>query len=799
MRYLSRTQILICTLLSLVLHMNVVLADSATHNSLQGRSLSPALGIYENFSKWDTVIKLGYNPEGAPATLADSDRFLALLNESAQRWAQVSGLRFEILPYGDYIDEFALPDTPLDNIVSVTWTDSGEDFSGRAGPVRDHYDPTLQYSPYIDGSIELNSQSNWESADLALVRTLTHEIGHIIGLGHSETPNSMMFANPYNRLQYPAEDDIRAVQTLYGSSSGEHIDPASPLSMWAYQPSAIASPFKAAFLAEEEELTARAYAVPPAVDPARIQHMFKPNGHSRFPDTGVQLVMNDARDTPLNLLSQDEPDDNYLVLYSAIGSGDTTENIDIDAELILVNPLGQVNYRRDWEITCPVANSCMYSVPLNWNRSIKNVPGTWSIFIVEDNKYPIKDQLLYRTTFQVEGSQDVKNIFATSTVAAQKTEIQNNVIDDKISDDEWIQVKININNNWNANDIETELDIVLTNPDGYVYMRQLRTISCEATNRCWNGSWLLKAGEIKKIPGEWKIYLNDHQTDETLHHISFKVDTIVQYQHSPDARLVVRHTDNPNHIQVKVIADDYENDQISVLWNPMQPPEILGPNGVSEWRTLSFTGTGSKTTYIQVNDNGMRYPDNASGRAGSGFQTLLRLDVTLPLTTQDAITVTSSSSLSYREIPYLLTWLDSYTPTSNWPSPYNGVTTPADKDISVNTIARLDVANTTLHACVRIYNDGDESHLDGIEKFDINFELLNLDSGIIQVKGSRAFNESQAVNEHFQLPDCSGKFDLATGIYTDFIQIGEQLFNTEFVLSNPDKLTFSLTDASVVP
>ena len=60
----------------------------------------PALGITEIFGRWNNVVKLGYNPAGAPAAFENTEQFLSLLTESAQRWEKVSGIKFEILPLG---------------------------------------------------------------------------------------------------------------------------------------------------------------------------------------------------------------------------------------------------------------------------------------------------------------------------------------------------------------------------------------------------------------------------------------------------------------------------------------------------------------------------------------------------------------------------------------------------------------------------------------------------------------------------------------------------------------------------
>ncbi|MBK7171526.1 MAG: hypothetical protein IPH83_20645, partial [Gammaproteobacteria bacterium] len=50
----------------------------------------------------------------------------------------------------------------------------------------------------------------------------------MIGLGHSDDPRSVLFANPYNYFNYLGEDDVRAASELYGPGSLTAIAPTLP-------------------------------------------------------------------------------------------------------------------------------------------------------------------------------------------------------------------------------------------------------------------------------------------------------------------------------------------------------------------------------------------------------------------------------------------------------------------------------------------------------------------------------------------------------------------------------------------
>jgi hypothetical protein len=356
-----------------------------------------------------------------------------------------------------------------------------------------------------------------------------------------------------------------------------------------------------------------------------------------------------------------------------------------------------------------------------------------------------------------------------------------------------------INNAWNDNELNFDAEIVVVNPEGYAYSLINREFSCPGVTTCYPWTGIVFLDQITGMSGTWKVYINDASTQELLHDFEFTADTPSLHNKPPEARLIIAEQESPGEVKVKVVARDDENDAIGVTWHSSQNVEQIDNSGVSDWHTFNLGDQDHKTFFITINDNADRYSGHEYGsHAGAGFQTLIRLDLARNTTNTNIVDVTSSAVAAYAsDAAALMTQLTSYQSTSTWPSPYNGITAPDNINLPVNNIAYLDAAAGTLFSCVNIFDDGVKSELDGIERFDINFKLLNLDAGIMQVSASRIFNTADAVNEHFQLPDCSGKYDLASGLFTDFIQVGERVFFTEFELSNPSNLTFTLSDAVV--
>ena len=165
--------------------------DIETQPGRQGQVL-PALGISNTFGRWTDVIRLGYNPLGATAAFADSQKFLALLTEAAAIWSRVSGVRFEILPAGNYPVDHNNPQSTRDGIVAVYWTHSANSFAAQAGPRAGAYNETLGYFPYTDGFVLMNSSCTSATCESGMTRVRVHERGHLLVLGQSDTPDSIM-------------------------------------------------------------------------------------------------------------------------------------------------------------------------------------------------------------------------------------------------------------------------------------------------------------------------------------------------------------------------------------------------------------------------------------------------------------------------------------------------------------------------------------------------------------------------------------------------------------------------------
>lgn len=321
------------------------------------RDMQPALGINDTFGRWDTSVKLVYDPDSVPAAFSNNTKMLALIREAALQWEQVSGIRFEVVGTDrNAPDDSALNTNQQDGFVRIFWAQTNG-FAGLAGPDFGSYSQDRGYFPYFDGSVKLNQDAaSWDS-DAELVNTLVHEFGHLIGLGHSENPLSIMYANPYNNLNYPRQDDIRAVQALYGAGTST-VDPAAGVSAWRYT-------------------------VPPAAPASVTQFLFKPN---EFTSASAFLSLESIASAVLTTITAGTPDEQFVRLNpGGLGGFTNPTAINIAATVVIVDPDGYVWDKTSWQLTCAARVACgggfISSITTD---PLKSYPGTWKFLVVDE-------------------------------------------------------------------------------------------------------------------------------------------------------------------------------------------------------------------------------------------------------------------------------------------------------------------------------------------------------------------------------------------------------------------------------
>ena len=191
---------------------------------------------------------------------------------------------------------------------------------------------------------------------------------------------------------------------------------------------------------------------------------------------------------------------------------------------------------------------------------------------------------------------------------------------------------------------------------------------------------------------------------------------------------------------------------------------------------------------------------------GSVVATGLTPSIALPNgSTVVTFKVTDNDGASSTKTVAITVATPTYTVTDEWPSPYNGVTPDSSLGLAFNNIGSYDTAGSTIYTCLRVFTDGLPGSVGGIGEFDIGFTVVSIDEGTIQITKFREFNVIGALNENVELPDCSGKFETTTGVFTDTIETKSYLnflgnllttlriFETTFDLVDADNLILKLS------
>ena len=161
-------------------------------------------------------IKWHYNDAGRPAALS-SAAAMAAIQAGMRQWEAVCNIRFVYQGTTTAAPGAALANGSNDNLNTIGWHDPGNDYHAGSGGV------------YATGSGQLVEGDVWLSSRYAPdPATVVHELGHMMGIAHSDVANVIMSGPPHTEYSYASSlqaDDIAACRHLYGAAVSPIAEP----------------------------------------------------------------------------------------------------------------------------------------------------------------------------------------------------------------------------------------------------------------------------------------------------------------------------------------------------------------------------------------------------------------------------------------------------------------------------------------------------------------------------------------------------------------------------------------------
>ena len=124
---------------------------------------------------------------------------------------------------------------------------------------------------------------------------------------------------------------------------------------------------------------------------------------------------------------------------------------------------------------------------------------------------------------------------------------------------------------------------------------------------------------------------------------------------------------------------------------------------------------------------------------------------------------------------------------------------PAAKlGMELNNIGFYNPQNQLISTCVGLYQIGMNMYLEDIQNFNISFQIISAEPVLIKLFAYSEFNLAKKLTTSLEEPDCSGRFESNTSIYTDIVSAGDKAYELAFELTTNSLGIFELKSAAAL-
>ena len=164
----------------------------------------------------DNTLEWYYNAYNQSASIFSEEEVIATIKKAMAEWSHYADITF--VYRGKTTNNI---NNTIDNMVTIGYWSEGAfidtygTYSGYSGI---HWNNNSIYEGYMILNAGDQGQAGTPQNLEELQGLITHEIGHLLGIGHSDVATSIMYANPYHSYLYQQtlrDDDINIVQLLY--------------------------------------------------------------------------------------------------------------------------------------------------------------------------------------------------------------------------------------------------------------------------------------------------------------------------------------------------------------------------------------------------------------------------------------------------------------------------------------------------------------------------------------------------------------------------------------------------------